>query len=239
MTEEYRSRFEGADVSIFGQQYIHYRYLIPDLEQAIKNYATGKVLDVGCGNKPYLNRFPDTVTEYIGCDVEQSSLRMVDKICPATDLDFEDKMFDTVFCTQVLEHIYDHTKAFFEMSRVLRPGGMLIGSVPMCWPHHEEPYDFFRFTKYGIEGLLKQSKLETVYVKANGGKWALLGQLIILNFTERAPGQKFLSRFKNNIFRLLLGKLWVNLIFGRLDKISSTPEYHNTINFVFVARKGN
>lgn len=237
MAENYLQRFEGKELSLFDPYYIHYSYLTPDLIQAIHDYANGRVLDVGCGNKPYEKRFPSSVTEYVGCDVEQSSLKKVDKICSATALDFADNSFDTVFCTQVLEHVYGHTQALHEITRVLKPGGVLIGSVPMTWPHHEEPHDFFRFTRYGLEGLFEEVGLKKEYIKPNGGKWALLGQMIVLTYTQKTDNPSLLTRMRSGIFRLLLGKLWVNLIFGKLDRKNNTPEYWNTLNFVFVARK--
>lgn len=237
MADGYKRRLTGTGNSLLSPEYLVYKFLIPDLENAISKYSAGKVLDVGCGNKPYESKFPTSVTDYVGCDVEQSSLKVVDVLCPATQLSFENNAFDTVFCTQVLEHVYDHKKAVFEIARVLKPGGFFIGSVPMAWPHHEEPYDFFRFTKYGLEGLIKEAGLEVEYIKANGGKWALLGQFIILSFLEQSQNPRILTRIKRILFRLTLSKVWINFIFGRLDKISSQPAYHHTLNFVFVAKK--
>lgn len=237
MPGKYFHRLEDARFSLLNPDYIIYSYLMPDLKDAIVNYGKGSVLDVGCGNKPYRSLFSDKITEYVGCDVEQSNLEKVDKICPATDLQFGDNSFDTVFCTQVLEHVYDHKKALREIARVLKPGGFFIGSVPLAWPHHEEPHDFFRFTRYGLEELLRETGLEKEYIKPNGGKWALLGQMLILNFSKGGDHQRLLTRAKRFFFKICLGKIWVNLIFTKLDRLSSTPAYWNTLNFVFVARK--
>ncbi len=231
------ARRTDYSVSIFDPNYIAYKFLIPDLKSAINTYASGTVLDIGCGNKPYLSFFPKDITQYIGCDIEQSSLKLVDIICPATDLKIQDNSMDTVFCTQVLEHVYDHKKAFFEISRVLKPNGYIIGSLPMTWPHHEEPYDFFRFTKYGLTELMREVGLTPVYIKANGGKWALTGQMLMLSFTEKPKHPSILSKVKNILFRATLGKVWLNLIFSTLDRLSSHDKEHNTLNFVFVARK--
>lgn len=237
MAEPLIERLQSTRVSIFNPNYLVYKFLNPDLINAIIRYGKGDVLDVGCGNKPYQSSFPATISSYTGCDVVQSSKKVVDTICPATDLAFADNSFDTVLCTQVLEHVYDHKKAFREIARVLRQGGCFVGSLPMAWPHHEEPYDFFRFTKYGIGELIKESGLTPELLKANGGKWALVGQMMVLAFSEKAPNPKVLSRIKKLLFKLTLGKLWIHLIFGNLDRISSHSADHNTLNFVFVARK--
>ena len=93
---------------------------------AIEHHASGKVLDIGCGNKPYQSLFVGRITEYIGCDVVQSDKNKVDVICPATQLSFNNESFDTVFSTQVIEHVDDPFKMLSESSRVLKPGGILI-----------------------------------------------------------------------------------------------------------------
>ncbi|HRP88523.1 MAG TPA: methyltransferase domain-containing protein [Edaphocola sp.] len=234
---QYQKRKANSKISLLDSSYLHYKFLIPDLLGAINKYAKGRLLDVGCGNKPYESEFPNAVTEYLGCDVAQSDRKVVDVICPATDLAFEDNNFDTVFCTQVMEHVYNHKKAFFEVSRVLKKDGLLIGSVPMAWPHHEEPYDFFRFTKYGLTGLLEEAGFEIVELKANGGKWALLGQMMVLTFSGQSAQPNVFTKLKRLLFRITFSKVWIHLIFGNLDRLSSHPEYYNTLNFVFVAKK--
>jgi len=134
-------RLDKPEASLNSSSYLVYKYLFRDLKTVIAKYASGKLLDVGCGNKPYQSLFTNLET-YTGCDVVQSSRFLVDVICPATKLDFENESFDTIFSTQVLEHVDDHQEAFSEISRVIKPGGYFIFSVPFTWELHEEPYDF-------------------------------------------------------------------------------------------------
>ena len=68
----------------------------------------------------------------------------------ATRLALGDDRFDIVFCTQVIEHVPDPAALVAETHRVLRPGGWLVLTGPFWWPHHEEPHDFHRFTRYGF-----------------------------------------------------------------------------------------
>jgi SAM-dependent methyltransferase len=109
----------------------------------------------------------------------QSDSNRVDVICPATDLNFADNIFDTAFCTQVLEHVYDHHAVVREANRVLKPGGKLILTVPFCWELHEEPYDFFRLTKHGLKELFEENNFRVISIESNGGKWAAAFQMFI------------------------------------------------------------
>jgi len=232
------SRKMDTKISILDPSYIFYKFLIPDLKYAISKYATGRVLDIGCGNKPYKSLFDEKgCKEYIGCDIVQSDLKLVDIIAPATDIPLEDNTFDTVFSTQVLEHVFDHNKVIGEAYRLLKPGGYFIASLPMVWPHHEEPHDFFRFTRHGLQQLLTQNNFEIEYIKGNGGKWATLGQIITLTFLQNRRKPTLVSKLKSYAYRFSLSKVWVNLIFGNLDKISHEDEDFHTLNFLFVARK--
>jgi SAM-dependent methyltransferase len=234
------TRTTGADrlstlkISRNQTDYLVYKYLFRDLKYAVAKYAKGNVLDVGCGNKPYLELF-DHVDSYMGCDVVQSSRNLVDVICPATDLKFESNQFDTVFCTQVLEHVDDHRKAIEEICRVLKPGGNFVFSVPFSWELHEEPYDYFRFTKYGIEFLMNKYGFEKIEIIHNGGKWAAVGQLRL---------SMIWSRFRNNPRRATWYKLFVkysglkiilNTFYSWLDKVDHDDLL--TLNYVCVARK--
>ncbi len=228
------SRLSSPDATLNSSSYLVYHYLFPELKRVIQMYAKGKVLDVGCGNKPYKSLFPTTI-EYIGCDVVQSSLFLVDTICPATDLSFDDSKFDTVFSTQVLEHVNDHQKAFGEINRVLKPGGIFLFSVPFTWELHEEPHDFFRFTKYGIAFLLEKYGFECVEIKANGGKWAAIGQLRINMIWSRWRNAPRLATFYKLLVKYSGLRIFFNLFYRLLDRL----EYDEllTLNYVCVARK--
>ena len=201
--------------------YLHYRSLFTALEKA-SAFAKGRLLDIGCGNKPYEKMFEGKITEHFGCDIVQSSERRADVVCPATQIPIEDESFDTVLCTQVIEHVADHRALLQEAYRLLRPEGVLILSGPMYWPLHEEPYDFFRFTQYGFRSLLETIGFTIHSIESNGGKWALCGQVLI----HTLEGSIFYNRF---VFHA------INRVFSFLDDRS--PVYTNTMNYVVVAYK--
>jgi adenine/guanine phosphoribosyltransferase-like PRPP-binding protein len=99
-------------------------------------------------------------------------------IAPANQIPLDANQFDTAFSTQTIEHVGDCQGLVNEAFRLLKPGGYFIVSGPMYWPLHEEPYDFYRFTKHGFKHLFDQAGFQTVEIIPNGGKWALLGQVI-------------------------------------------------------------
>jgi SAM-dependent methyltransferase len=214
-------RLNNYCTGVSDHYFLVYRRLFADLEKAA-SYATGALLDIGCGNKPYESMFKGRITSYTGCDVVQSSDDRVDIFCPATAIPLPDGSFNTVLCTQVIEHVADHKALLNETYRLLAPGGVLILSAPAYWPLHEEPHDYFRFTEYGLNYLLHETGFEVVEITPNGGKWGLCGQVLI-HTLERTP---FANRFARRL---------INYIFAALD--DRFPDRQNTLNYVAVATK--
>ena len=120
--EEHVDRLRTTEVGVSSTLYLHLKPLFAGLEQA-SAYARGRMLELGCGNKPYQAMFARRISAHIGCDVVQSSERCVDILCPATAIPLDDSSFDTVLCTQVIEHVADHKLVLKEAFRLLKPGG--------------------------------------------------------------------------------------------------------------------
>ena len=122
----------------------------------------GDVLDVGCGSKPYESLFSNA-DSYIGVDVEVSGHdhsvceSRVDVFYDGKVLPFVDAQFDSVVCFEVLEHVFNVDELLREMRRVLKPDGLLLLSVPFAWNEHEAPYDFARYTSFGLTHLLERN----------------------------------------------------------------------------------
>lgn len=118
----------------------------------------GRLLDVGCGQKPYTRLFD--VDEYIGLEIDTPENRLrkhADQYYDGTRFPFPDASFDGVLCNQVLEHVFEPTIFISEIRRVLRPGGRLLLTVPFVWDEHEQPWDYARYTSFGLRHLLEGS----------------------------------------------------------------------------------
>jgi SAM-dependent methyltransferase len=218
-------RLEKAlDIAKSHPHYLELKLIQDRLLYSLNEYACGDVLDVGCGNKPYKDIFDSNsrITRYIGCDIVQSSSRSVDVICEATKLDFENDSFDTLFSSQTIEHVGDFQLMLNEANRVLKKDGYFILAGPMYWPLHEEPYDFYRFTKHGFEFSLKKAGFQITEILSCGGKWAMLGQVIIHTLPKW-------------MLKLRITRLAINTIFYYLDK--KYFDDSNTMNYVVVCKK--
>ena len=121
----------------------------------------GSILDVGCGSKPYQRLFVNC-SQYIGLDIEASghdhSNSKVDIFYDGDTLPFQDASIDNLVCFEVLEHVFNFNRLIEEMYRVLRPGGKALITVPFAFPEHEKPFDFFRYTSFGLNKLFDFNK---------------------------------------------------------------------------------
>jgi SAM-dependent methyltransferase len=191
--------------------YMHRRAILNSLQKAAP-LLTGRLLDVGCGNKPYLSIIK--CDEYVGVDVSES-LHNHDKfdfIFDGKSLPFENNRFDSVLCTEVLEHCENAEQLMFEMNRVLKPGGFLFFTVPMFIEHHEAPFDLRRFTYYGAKKLAEQNGLEVVHAEDRGNFLSVFIAALYIGIGQ------FISRrpFSDIIYWILFPFTWVVL---KLDKI--------------------
>jgi len=122
----------------------------------IGSRLNGKVLDVGCGSQPYKNKINHT--EYVSLEYdtpENRASKKADFFYDGHHFPFPDNVFDSVLATQVFEHVFNPQAFMKELNRVLKPGGKLLLTVPFVWDEHEQPYDFARYSSFGIASILK------------------------------------------------------------------------------------
>ncbi len=199
--------------------YLHFSTLSEDIQKYAK-YAKGTLIDVGAGLAPYKSFFKN-VKKYIKMDNFEYPGSKPDIIGDALNIPMKDKSVDSVFSSQVLEHIKDPQKMVNEIHRILKKDGVCILTTHMAQVLHGEPHDYFRFTEYGLRELFK--KFSYVEIKPNGG--ALLAIIQLFNF---AIEEKFPIISKPLI-------TFLNLIVKRLDKIFFEKRF--TINYLVYATK--
>ncbi len=134
------------------------------LYRAIADLApklNGRLLDVGCGRKPYRGLF--VTSEYIGLEVdtpENRTNKQADFFYSGVDFPFLSQHFDGVICNQVLEHVFTPDLFLTEIGRVLRSDGQLLLTIPFVWDEHEQPWDYARYSSFGLKNLLEKNGFE-------------------------------------------------------------------------------
>jgi SAM-dependent methyltransferase len=146
------------------------------------------VVDVGCGAKPYRDLFHPSVTEYVGVD-RPGPHATPDVEADAHALPFEDGRFDAGVSFQVFEHVERPAQCVGELARVVRSGGDVVFTVPGVWPAHEVPHDHWRFTRYGLEAVVRGAGLTLVELAPLGALWSTLGQMACLELDRSRLGR--------------------------------------------------
>ena len=128
----------------------------------IKSYSgnvTGTTLDIGCGSKPYASLFSSI--KYIGMDIEVTghihTNSEIDVYYDGITIPFQDNFFDSIVCFEVLEHVFNPDEFLKEAIRVLKPGGKAIYTIPFIWDEHEQPYDYARYSSFGLKSLFEKN----------------------------------------------------------------------------------
>jgi SAM-dependent methyltransferase len=168
-------RLRRRKARLWSGSYLTHRYLWSNLEAAVTQAKAALpagskvVLDVGCGNRPYADLFADC--HYVGLNYSAQDA-CPDVIADAMRLPIASGAIDLLFCTQVLEHLPKPWRFLEECHRVLTAGGWLVLSAPFYWPLHEQPRDYFRFTRHGLQDLLTSAGFARCEIRPDGGDQA-------------------------------------------------------------------
>ncbi|MGB3081359.1 MAG: methyltransferase domain-containing protein [Candidatus Omnitrophota bacterium] len=178
--------------SIFSHNWLIKKIVYDAIKKAAPKYACGVLLDIGCGEKPYESEFRPHVRDYIGLDHEKTihDKSKIDIFTSAYDTTMEDNSVDTIICLSVLEHLERPLEAVSEMRRVLKSGGYAILTSPFFWHLHEEPRDFYRYTKYGIKYLLEENGFQIIELNPLTGFWVTFGQELVYYLWKFRKGGK-------------------------------------------------
>ena len=169
----------------FADRYAHWRRINSIIKHFHREAKKAKrqnfnTLDIGCG-KGYIDfKLKESVNKnchlrVIGIDNYKPAIDFANtrkeflnrgdchfELMDACSLKFENDFFDIIICSEMLEHFKEPQRAINEINRVLKKGGRLILTTRFVYPLHDVPYDYFRYTKYGLRELFKDWKIDVL-----------------------------------------------------------------------------
>jgi ubiquinone/menaquinone biosynthesis C-methylase UbiE len=174
-----------------------------DLTKTLPKFS-GKVLDVGCGQSPYLHLLNQEKCKYYGIDIEEANAQFKYDNKSVTFFDgknipFENDFFDGIICTEVLEHVYEHQYLVDEMFRVLKKGGEGIITIPWSARFHYIPHDYFRYTPSALKNIF--SKFTNVEIKNRGNDITVITNKLLVMWVRNIV--------TTNVLKWLFIPIWI------------------------------
>ena len=217
-----------------------YRFLLKDIVVFIKNIDSfskisgEKILDIGCGDKPYEKYF--SKFKYIGVDNNSEKKSRAEIISLAEKLPFNSNYFDAVMTTLVLDDIFPPEDAIIEISRVLKRGGHYFAVEAQSAQSHNYPNDYFRFTPGAIKKLCAKHGLELVEYKEYAGDFGNIGFSFIIVF-RNIFGMLRIDKYVRPVYSLI-----INSIFRPLDVFFRKPIFKerfkcNSLGYTYIFKK--
>ena len=164
----------------------------------------GKMLDFGCGSKPYRSLIH--VDEYVGLDMENPGHshegESIDVYYDGKTIPFANNPFDSVLSSEVFEHVFNLEEMLQEIHRVLKPGATGLFTTPFAWNEHEVPVDFGRYTSFGMKHLLERNGFEVISIDKTTSFFPTLIQLFSLYIFQ-------LVKTKNKYLNVLITSILI------------------------------
>ena len=196
----------------------------------IQEYVRGDLLDLGCGDMPYQKYIQSKITKYDSIDFTPRT-KQVTFVGDIQDMGMvQNSSYDSAICLEVLEHLPNPDKGLKEINRILKDKGVLIISVPHLSRLHDEPYDFYRYTRYGLISMLEGNGFQVVSLRERGGLFCFLGHQFCLGLIGITGGMFIIREFVFFINRL------ISIFLYNLDKWLNTTRLF-PLGYSLVAQK--
>jgi SAM-dependent methyltransferase len=176
-------------------------------DSVLKQYAGGRLLDLGCGKSPLYLVYKNLVNDITLVDWENSlhPNEHLDFSCDLTKaLPFKDNEFDTIILSDVLEHIPEPEFLFSEIARILNTDGILLMNVPFFYWIHEAPHDYYRYTEFKLRDFAEKSGLSLVSCSCLGGVFTVLIDIMAKILAPRGRCGEFCSKTLQAIAKKIL-----------------------------------
>ena len=193
--------------------YAQYKLTVPITQK----YIHGNLIDIGCGSSPYKSLLVKNVAKYEGIDLIPYNEDVTYTGNILKNNPFDKNQFDCGISFEVLEHIPNSDEFLKQIYKIIKPDGYFIISVPHLSRLHEEPLDFYRFTKYGLIEIFTRNGFDIVEIKPKGSLFSFLGHQISILFVStfwQIPLLKYVILFLNFLL-ITLPCFWVDRIFDK------------------------
>ncbi|HZT37136.1 MAG TPA: methyltransferase domain-containing protein [Bryobacteraceae bacterium] len=203
------------------------------IEEAVARFASAMpegawVLDAGCGECKYKRWF--SRQRYVGIDLGIGdaawNYATIDAVADLGSIPFRSGSFEAALNLVTLEHVREPALVLAEILRVLSPGGRLLLILPHEWEEHQTPHDYFRYTRYGAEYLLRRVGFEDIRIEPVGGFFRLLSRRLL-------NGLQFFPPLLLPLAAIFLGG--PALVFPLLDGLDRRRNF--TLGYICTARK--
>jgi SAM-dependent methyltransferase len=148
-----------------------------------------RVLDAGAGEGRFAAAFQRQRYTGIDLGIGDSGWNYtgLDAVGDLERLPFPDNCFEACLNIVTLEHVREPASVVAELYRTLKPGGIVLMVTPHEWEEHQQPHDYFRYTRFGMEYLLKKAGFCDLVIEPVGGFFRLLSRRL-LNGIQFFPG---------------------------------------------------
>jgi SAM-dependent methyltransferase len=179
------------------------RYLLDTILEKEQVCLKGVVVDLGgktINRRGFFAPSKLNVTEWVVVNIDPSTEPTI--VGDVRKTTFADKSVDSILCCEVLEHVQYPELCVKEISRILKPGGKALITVPFLYPIHADPHDHTRWTIEGLKNLFLHERLEIAETIAMGSILGVLG-LFVEVAGEHLVDKRFHRRFLKKFFKVL------------------------------------